>query len=100
MIKHIVMFKLMEFETKEDKMNILTKIKKELDSLPQKIDAIKDFSTGIDISNKDASFDLVLISTFENTETLNQYSVHPEHLKVVQLIGQYKINRALVDYQY
>ena len=44
--------------------------------------------------------DICLISHFENMEDLDVYRVHPEHMKVVKLVGETTVSRAAVDYEF
>lgn len=94
MIKHIVSFKLI----KEHK-NKASILKKALDELPSKIQEIKAFEVGINISTASSAYDLVLVSEFSSVEELNIYREHPEHIMVVELIALYKTESMVVDYE-
>ena len=98
MIKHIVMFKLKNEYTKEEKQKAAEQIKAALDELPNKISEIKAFEVGINLSNAETAYDLVLVSSFEDIESLNTYRVHPAHQAVVALINEHKKSSAVVDY--
>jgi len=92
MIKHIVMLRLNQEEGKEQ-------IKLALEALPDKIPEIKSLEVGLDVSSSNASYDLVLVTTFENIDALDTYRVHPEHKKVVAIINEVCSERAIVDYE-
>lgn len=94
MIVHIVMFKFQE----EDKAQNLLKVEKELNSLVDKIDELKSIEVGIDFDKSARAFDLSLYSKFESKEDLKTYAVHPEHLKVVELIKSVTTESKVVDY--
>ena len=93
MIKHIVSFKLKE-ESK-DKAEL---IKQKLEELSSKISQIKYFEIGINISDSPAAYDLVLVSEFLSVEELDAYRMHPEHIKVADIIALYKSTSMVVDY--
>lgn len=46
----------------------------------------------------DYACDVVLYSEFEDSESLEAYASHPEHLRVKQVIGDSRIARHQVDY--
>ncbi len=98
MIKHIVMFKLSDKYTKEERKSIANELKASLDELPQKINEIKEYEVGVNISNAANAYDLVLISTFESMETLEAYRVHEAHQAVVAKIKKHKKETIAVDY--
>ena len=45
------------------------------------------------------SHDICLITHFDSLEALEIYRVHPEHLKVVDLIQANTASKAAVDYE-
>ncbi|MDD4854467.1 MAG: Dabb family protein [Sulfuricurvum sp.] len=94
MLVHVVMFQFKE-EKKED--NLAT-VKMMLEVLPAKIEALKSMEVGIDISRSARSFDLILISMFEDQAGLNEYAVHPAHLEVVSVIKEVTTLSKVVDY--
>ncbi len=100
MIRHIVMFRLKE--TAEDGLKKVNaeKIKKDLEALPDKIDLIKEYDVGINIKETERSYDIVLISSFDSMEKLQEYSKHPEHVQVLEFINKVRTDIAVVDYEY
>lgn len=99
MIKHIVMFKLSNRYTVEEKKSIASDLKALLDKLPAKISEIKSYEVGVNISEAANAYDLVLISSFESMKTLEAYRVHPEHQAVVAKIKEHKQETIAVDYE-
>ncbi|WP_294913510.1 Dabb family protein, partial [Sulfuricurvum sp. UBA5598] len=63
-----------------------------------KIDTLKSMKVGIDISRSERSFDMVLISTFDDQEGLNVYAPHPAHQEVVSVIKEVTLLSKVVDY--
>lgn len=94
MIVHIVMFKFKD----ENKDANIEKVTKKLNALVELIPALKSMEVGVDFSKSERAFDLSLYSTFWDKEDLQVYAVHPEHLKVVELIKEVTLESKVVDY--
>ena len=94
MIVHIVMFKFKE----ENKVSNIKKVEVELKGLLNKIDELKMIEVGVNFNQSERAFDLSLYSTFETKDDLKAYAVHPEHLKVVELIKSVTTESKVVDY--
>jgi len=100
MIKHIVIFKLREFENEDLKAVVRTKIKQALLALKEKIGVLKYIEVGQNIELNSSSYDICLITHFETLKDLDVYRIHPEHLKVVEIIRDNTNARAVVDYEF
>ncbi len=98
MLKHIVMWKFKGAAEGVSAEENLRKAKSLLDLLPAKIPEIKAFEVGIDTLRSESSFDLVLISGFDNQDSLSKYQKHPEHLKVVDFLRKVQVSKTVVDY--
>jgi len=94
MVVHIVMFKFKE----ENKKRNIAKVQDKLEQLEQKIDGLKTMEVGINFNESERAMDLSLYSTFESEDDLKAYAVHPEHLKVVELIKEVTLESKVVDY--
>lgn len=94
MLVHIVMF---QFKEENKEANMAT-VKTMLESLPSKIESLKKMEVGIDISKSERSFDMVLISHFENNEGLDAYAPHLAHQEVVSVIKEVTNLSKVVDY--
>jgi hypothetical protein len=94
MLVHIVMFQFKE----ENKEANLVRIKAMLEALPSQIETLKSMEVGIDISHSERSFDLVLISMFEDQAGLDVYVPHPAHQEVVSVIKEVTSLSKVVDY--
>lgn len=97
MIKHVVMFKLKEFDTPEEKAKKLADIKEGLESLVSKIEVLNSMKVGINV-NPSEVYDFVLISEFESLEDVEVYAKHPDHVAVAKIIGEVRESRAGVDF--
>jgi len=100
MIKHIVLFKLNEFESAKVKEAKKDEIKVALEKLPSLISEIKKFSVEVNINGLAKSSELAIVSEFESLETLDRYRVHPEHVKVVDLIRANCLPSTSIDYEF
>lgn len=100
MISHVVLFKLKEFENEDQKAVVRNKIKNALLSLKGKIEELKYIEVGLDHQLNSASFDICLITHFETLKDLDLYQVHPEHLKVVEVVKPNVTARATVDFEF
>ncbi len=94
MLVHIVMFQFKE----ENKEANLVRVKEMLEALPEKIETLKSMEVGIDISRSERSFDLVLISIFDDQAGLDIYAPHPAHQEVVSVIKEVTSLSKVVDY--
>ncbi len=99
MVKHVVLFKFKAFETPEDKISTLSNIKQALENLIDTVPSLKSIEVGLN-SNEKEEFDLVLTTTHDDWAGLQAYAVHPEHVKVGQMIGAHKDARSCVDYEF
>lgn len=94
MIVHIVMF---EFKPQNKEQNIAL-IQERLVALETLVPSLKKMEVGINFNESERAFDLSLYSTFDSKEDLQAYAIHPEHLKVVDLIKEMTLTSKVVDY--
>ena len=98
MVKHIVLFKLKdraEGASREDNARLA---KERLEALRGKIPGLLELAVGLNPDPNDASYDLVLDSSFASREALAAYQVHPEHRAVADFIGRVRESRTVADY--
>ncbi|MBN1252286.1 MAG: Dabb family protein [Bacteroidales bacterium] len=96
MIEHIVMIKIKE---NSNKIEISNLIKQSLENLPNLIKEIKYYQVGLNLSKSPTAYDIVLISRFDNFDTLEEYRVNPEHQKVLDIIKTHAEKTAVVDFE-
>ena len=94
MIVHIVIFKFKD----ENKEANLAEVTSRLNALAELIPTLNSIEVGVDFNQSERAFDLSLYSTFDTKEGLSKYAVHPEHLKVVELIKSVTTESKVVDY--
>ena len=99
MVKHVILWKLKDELSSEEKESIKAGIKQGLESLNGRIPGLLDIkvnTTGLPSSN----VDLMLDSTFESFEALKGYSAHPEHVAVANgKVRPYTAGRYCLDYE-
>lgn len=81
MVKHIILWKLKDSLTGEEKEQVKAGIREGLEGLKGKIPGLVDIrvqTKGLASSNADVMLD----SAFESEEALKGYSVHPAHVEV------------------
>ena len=99
MIKHIVLFKLKDFEKKEEKDIKINQIRMGLLNLKNIIKEIESIEVGINENSKE-TYDLALISTHKSWEALAVYDQHPTHVAVKKIIKEVLDTRAAADIEY
>lgn len=100
MIRHIVMFKFKEEAEGRTKAENVAITRGMLEALPSKIDWIRSsfVATGVE-GQKDANYDLILISDFDSLEDLEKYRVHPDHVAVGTFMKPVRIDRTCIDFE-
>ena len=94
MIKRISLFKL-----KRPNSADLHTAAAALCSMKGAIPALLDIEVGVNFSQSDAAYDLVLNMTFKDVASLRQFEQAPFHLAVKKTMIQLKQNRVVVDYE-
>jgi hypothetical protein len=97
-VKHIVFWRFKEEAQGANKSENMEKVKSLLESLPAQISEIIDLEVGVNFSGREIACDMALYSTFESEESLKAYAIHPEHVKVAELIGLVVSEGRVVDY--
>lgn len=78
MFTHIVFFKF-----NEPKLQNAEEGKKLLLAMEGKIPQLKELEVGVDLLHTGRSYDLALITRFDNQEDMDIYQVHPYHVNEV-----------------
>jgi len=94
LVTHVVLFRLKDRSRKN-----IERARDVLLSLKDRIPVIRSFEVGADIIRSDRSYDLALVSKFDNLDDLEAYRIHPEHVNVVDYIAQVKESSIAVDYE-
>ncbi len=100
MIKHIVLFKLSESLSSENKQKALGKMQEIFSPLREKLPFIIEYRTGISFNESGSSWDFAIDSTFLNKADLKRYIESPEHLDAIRQGSVIKKTKAIVDYEF
>lgn len=102
MIKHIVMFRLIDTEGRTAMENALA-AKEQADKLPELVPSIRKMETVINSeAAPDSNYHIALICDFDDMNGLDEYQNHPEHKKFGAFIAGIRAEggRACIDYEY
>ncbi len=100
MIKHIVVFKLKDSANGKSKVKNAEELKIRLLGLKDSIKEIIEIEVGIKSDKApDTNYDIFLTTKFNGFYELDIYRVHPEHLKVVEFIGEISTERVAIDFE-
>lgn len=96
MLRHVVIFKFKEDSSEAD----VKKIADAFAALPKKIDTIKDFEWGTDVSveEKARGFTHCFIVTFADEKGRATYLPHPAHQEFVKLVGPHVADVLVIDF--
>jgi len=100
MVKHIVLFKLTSFSGEADKRAQLEKLKEIFSVLPDQLDFISEFRTGINFTVAGHAWDLAIDSVFNGRKDLELYQVSNEHQEAIRKASSIEKIKAVVDYEF
>lgn len=98
MIRHVVMFSVTG-DDQAEKAASAAAMRGHLTSLVGAVPQLRHLEVGLSLARADGHSDLVLVTDFDSVEDLDEYQVHPEHLRVVAAIKPYVQGRVVVDYE-
>lgn len=99
MIKHLILWKLKEELTGEQKESVMAGIKENLEGLVGKVPGLVSLKIVTD-KLETSTADLMLDSLLESKEALKGYAVHPEHVAVADTyVRPYTQVRMCIDYE-
>lgn len=95
-LRHVVLFKFKEGTTKEQ----IKEIETAFGGLPSKIDTIRDFEWGTDVSpeGKSKGFTHCFFVTFADEKGRDVYLPHAAHKDFVKIVGPHVADVCVVDY--
>lgn len=99
MVKHIILWKLKEEYTADEKLSIMNGIKEGLEGLKGKIPGLLEINVQTQ-ALPSSNADLMLDSSFENEEALKGYAIHPLHVEVADTkVIPYTASRSCLDFE-
>lgn len=100
MVKHIILWRLKEELTAEEKAAVKQGIKAGLEGLAGRIPGLLDIKVNVDGRLESSNADVMLDSTFTDEAALKAYAVHPEHVAVADgKVRPYTCQRTCLDYE-
>lgn len=99
MVKHIILWKIADGRSEEEKQKIKEGVKAGLEGLKGRIPGLLDIRVQIDPLDT-SNADIMLDSSFVSEEALKAYAVHPEHVKVAdENVRPFMDVRMCMDYE-
>ena len=92
MFTHVVMFKLKD---RADLDETITRLR----SLEGNVPSLRHIEVGQDVLQSSRSFDIVLITKFDDLAGMKAYQVHPHHVEVVEHMHRVAETAVAVDYE-
>ena len=96
MVDHLVFFAVSEETSPEDLEDLLSSIR----ALENSIGSVVDLSVGEDFSGRSDGYTHALFARFEDRGGLQEYMEHPDHLAVVEKLGERTTGRIVADYEF
>ena len=99
MVKHIILWRLKDELSAEEKAKVKQDIKVGLEGLAGRIPGLLSIEVNIDGRLDSSNADVMLDSTFADEAALKAYAVHPEHVAVADgKVRPYTNLRTCLDY--
>lgn len=94
MIRHIVLFKI-----KDEYKSELPVLVQNFYGMKGKIEGLLDLEAGSDFLHSDRSYDVALITLFDNKESFQNYQTHPVHMPVKKRMHEVRQSSVACDYE-
>lgn len=100
MVKHIILWKLKEDLTPEQKATVIAGIKEGLESIKGKVPGLIDIKVNAERILPSSNADLMLDATLESPEALKGYAKHPAHLAIADTkVRPFTAARTCLDFE-
>ena len=101
MVRHVILWKLNEELSAEEKKVVKEGIKSGLEGLLGKVPGLVEIKVNIDGRLDSSNCDVMLDSVLESPEALKGYAQHPDHLAVANgKVRPYTVQRTCLDYEF
>lgn len=99
MIKHMILWKIDEKFSEDEKAKILEDAKRELEALKGKVPGLIEIKLQTE-KLPSSNADMMLDSTLESEEALKNYQVHPDHVAVANnFVRPFTSERLCLDFE-
>ena len=100
MIRHIVMFELLEEAEGRNRQENREMASERAEALRERVPSLKAYQVVVNEPEADqTNYDIALICDFEDMDGLAAYQNHPEHKAFGAFITNLRKNRACIDYE-
>jgi hypothetical protein len=99
MIKHIIMWRLYDHAEGFRKAENAQRMKQQLEELKRQVPQIRYLEVGINISDSQDAYDIVMYSEFESQHDLKTYQDHAAHLAFKEFVDGIRSKKRVVDYE-
>jgi len=94
MLKHVIFFEFKDGVGEEE----IVDLEKSLAALPPVIPEILSYEFGRDVVRSERSYDLALVSTFNDLDAMQHYQKHPDHRVVLKKVNDLCKSVLAVDF--
>lgn len=99
MVRHVILWKLKEELSEEEKAKVRKEAKEHLECLVGKVPGLVEMHINIE-ALPSSNMDMMLDALLENEAALKGYAVHPSHVAVANTyVRPYTIVRSCLDYE-
>ena len=95
MIRHIVLFKI-----KDEYKDEIPQLVQNFYGMKGRIEGLVDLESGADFLHSGRSYDLALLTVFENREAFEAYQTHPVHLPVKKRMHEVRSASVACDFEF
>ena len=95
MIRHIVLFKI-----KDEFKREIPQLVENFYGMKGRIEGLVDLESGADFLHSERSYDLALITVFDNREHFEAYQTHPVHLPVKKRMHEVRSASVACDFEF
>ncbi len=99
MLHHIVMWKIKDLGVEGDKAANVAQAKALLEACSNLVPGMERFDVATAQTGLEATFDLVLNSTFTDRAALGAYQTHPSHVALKPFMRKVVLERHCMDYE-
>ncbi|WP_250451517.1 Dabb family protein [Caballeronia sp. ATUFL_M2_KS44] len=99
MLRHIVMWKLKDFAEGAERAENAQKLKAKLETCRSIVKGQGHFEVGTAQPGFDCTYDVVLVSDFDDKASLDAYQNHPKHVALKDFVAAIREARQCVDYE-
>lgn len=94
MIRHIVMFKI-----KDEYRSEIPQLVKNFYGMKGRIEGMLDLEAGQDVLGSERSYDLALVTLFEDMDAFRAYQTHPVHMPVRKRMHEVRSASVACDFE-